>query len=131
MNRMIIPLVALVGLSTGCATRNGPALAKEARLAYQAFITQPRTFNSLSITGATSFQVTGENMTLSMEAPLNPLQAMPQDGDTLPRIADAVKNTVLGAAGIYTLGQIGTQKPTIVSQPQPLVVRPEVIHAGP
>lgn len=134
MNRIaatIFPFVALVGLSTGCATRNGPALAHEARLAYEAFISQPRTFRSLSITGATSFQVTGENMTLSMEAPLNPLQAMPQDGDSLPRIADAVKNTVLGAAGIYTLGQIGTQRPTVVSQPPPVIVHPEVIHAGP
>ena len=127
----VIHLIALVGLSTGCATRNGPALAREARLAYEAFIAQPRTFHSVSITGVTSLHLTGENMTLAMEAPLNPLQAMPQDADAMPRIADAIKNTVLGAVGIHAIGQVASRPATVVTQPAPLVVRPEVIQTAP
>lgn len=120
-------LLAVAGW-TGCATQNGIALAKESRLAYQSFISQQRTFSPIHITGVSSLQLTGQDMTFTMEAPLNPLHAMPQENDTLPRVVDSLKNTALGVAGIYTLGQVASQSPTVVTQPAPLVVQPEVVR---
>lgn len=129
MNRMTTGLIlfALAG-STGCATQHGVEIAKETRRAYETFIGQPRTFCPVQITGVSSLQLTGEHMTLTMEAPLNPLHAMPQENDTLPRVVDSLKNAALGAAGIYTLGQVASQAPTVVTQPAPLVVTPEVVR---
>ena len=123
--------LSLCGFATlslsGCATQNGVKLAHEARLAYEAFQKQPRDFQPLAIHGSNlTFSITGAT-SIVMSAPLNPLEAMPRDPDALGRIADAAKNTVLGAAGIYTLGKVATT-PTVVNQPAPTIVRPEVVQ---
>ena len=120
-----VPLCLLV---SGCATENSVKMAKEARLAYQSFLAQPRTFSSLELAGSNmEFRVSGASR-IVMQAPLNPLEVMPRDPDAVGRIADAAKNTVLGAACIATLGKVATQGPTIVTQPAPTIVRPEVVN---
>ena len=129
--RRLLALIAqstlLITLSSGCTTANSVKLAKEARLAYEAFLKQPRDFQPLAIQGSNmTFTVNGAS-SIVMSAPLNPLEVMPRDPDAVGRIADAAKNTVLGAAGIYTLGKVATT-PTVVTQPAPTIVRPEVVQ---
>ena len=121
-------LCALAALSfSGCATQNSVKLAQEARLAYEAFLKQPRDFQPMAIHGSNmTFTVNGAS-SIVMSAPLNPLEVMPRDPDAVGRIADAAKNTVLGAAGIYTLGKVATS-PTVVTQPAPTIVKPEVVQ---
>jgi hypothetical protein len=129
--RSVVGSLSLCGLAalslTGCATQNSVKMAQEARLAYEAFLKQPRDFQPLAIHGSNmTFTVNGAN-SIVMSAPLNPLEVMPRDPDAVGRIADAAKNTVLGAAGIYTLGKVATT-PTVVTQPAPTIVRPEIVQ---
>jgi hypothetical protein len=129
--RSVVGSLVLCGLAalsfSGCATQNSVKLAQEARLAYEAFLKQPRDFQPLAIHGSNmTFSVNGAS-SIVMSAPLNPLEAMPRDPDTVGRIADAAKNALLGTAGIYTLGKVATS-PTVVNQPAPMIVRPEVIQ---
>ena len=129
--RRVLATLSLCGFATlspsGCATQNGVNMAQEARLAYEAFLKQPRDFQPMAIHGSNmTFSVTGAH-SIVMSAPLNPLEVMPRDPDAIGRIADAAKNTVLGAAGIYTLGKVATT-PTVVTQPAPTIVKPEIVQ---
>lgn len=129
--RSVVGRLVLCGLAalsfSGCATQNSVKLAQEARLAYEAFLKQPRDFQPMAIHGSNmTFTVNGAS-SIVMSAPLNPLEVMPRDPDAVGRIADAAKNTVLGAAGIYTLGKVATS-PTVVTQPAPTIVKPEVVQ---
>lgn len=123
-----LSLCGLAALSfTGCATQNSVKLAQEARLAYEAFLKQQRDFQPLAIHGSNMTFSVNNATSIVMSAPLNPLEVMPRDPDAVGRIADAAKNTVLGAAGIYTLGKVATS-PTVVTQPAPTIVKPEVVQ---
>jgi hypothetical protein len=109
----------------GCASKDAAGSALEA---YRAFQAQPRTYNAVRAEFADAGgRVTLESVrTLEMQAPLNPLSAM-QGSDNIARLVDAVKNALLGAFGIYTLGQVASMEPTVVKQPEPMIVRPEII----
>lgn len=127
MTKRMVTSMLLLPLISGCATQGSVEAAREARLAYQSFIAQPRTYTAIRLHGET-MTVTLTGVTeFVMESPLPPLSAMPTEHDAPGRIADAAKNTLLGLAGIAALHDIGTQGATVVQQPAPLVVRPEVI----
>ena len=126
---LCLMLLAAGLLSGGCATANGVKTAEQARKAYESFIGQRRTYEAFAIEGSNvTFSITGANR-IVMQAPHEPLHAMPQDPDTAMRLFDAAKNTILGGLGIYTMGKIATQGPTIVQQPDPVIVSPEVVQA--
>lgn len=129
--RSVVGSLSLCGLAvlsfTGCATQNSVKLAQEARIAYEAFLKQQRDFQPLAIHGSNMTFTVNNATSIVMSAPLNPLEVMPRDPDAVGRIADAAKNTVLGAAGIYTLGKVATS-PTVVTQPAPTIVKPEVVQ---
>lgn len=120
---MLIGIVALTG--SGCATANGVKAAEQARLAYEAFVRQERTFQAVELSGK-NMQITiaGADR-LAIRAPMDPLKAMPENADTAGRVIDGLKNTALGVAGIAALSQAA--KPTVVTQPAPQIVRPEII----
>ncbi|MCX7009785.1 MAG: hypothetical protein NTY53_21510, partial [Kiritimatiellaeota bacterium] len=85
--RRVVGSLSLCGLAalslTGCATQNSVKLAQEARIAYEAFLKQPRDFQPLAIHGSNmTFTVNGAN-SIVMSAPLNPLEVMPRDPDTV------------------------------------------------
>lgn len=112
-------------LASGCATQK---LSTDARLAYEAFIGQRRSYHAVALRGRDmAISITGADE-LVLEAPLNPLSALSNDNDTVPRLVDSAARVALGIAGIEALRQIGTQPPTVVPQPEPMIVRPEVIH---
>lgn len=111
-------------VAAGCAT--GPKL--DMNKVAQAFYGQERTYKAVLLSGATEIAIRGTNMTLALEAPHTPLAMLPQDPNSMLMLTDAVKNTILGGLGIYTLGKVATQGPTIVQQPAPLVVQPEVVQ---
>jgi hypothetical protein len=121
----LFPLLLLV---SGCATENSVKMARIAKEAYGIYQAQPRTYSAVTMKGS-NITITGVNE-LVMEAPLNPLEAMPKDSDTVGKIVDGVKNTALGITGIYGLTAAATREPTVVAQPQPLIVRPEVVQTG-
>ncbi len=126
MKKIGLVLVGLAALAlTGCATSNGAKVAEETRRAYESFVNQPRTYEALAIDGTNlTFTITGATR-IAMTAPHTPLSAIPQDPDTAMRLVDALKNTVLGGLGIYTLGRIATQEapaPVIVEQPKPIII---------
>jgi hypothetical protein len=113
--------ISLIALS-GCASSGNSG--DQLLAAYQTYIQQQRTYVPV--------QLIGPNMTITLtgveaftlEAPLPPLTAM-QSGDVQERAIDAAKNVLLGLGGIWGITQFST--PTVIQQPAPLVVRPEVI----
>ena len=125
-----IVLLAALPLLAGCATPNSAKVAEQARTAYEAFIGQERAYDALTIRGSNvAFTITGATE-ITMKAPHEPLHAMPQDPDTAMRLFDSAKNTILGGLGIWTLGQVASQEPTVIQQPAPLVVRPEIVEGN-
>ena len=125
--RVIVIVCLLAVISCGCATKNGVEIAKSAERAYGVFQAQPRTYTAVLFEG-TNMTITVSGVTKwSMEAPLNPLQAMPKDPDTAMRLTDKIGNTIMGVAGIGALTYSATRPPTIVQQPEALVVRPEIV----
>ncbi|MFH0878563.1 MAG: hypothetical protein V2A34_02510 [Lentisphaerota bacterium] len=130
MRSITLAMLAVLAVFSlvGCTTKNAVDVAKCAERAYGVFQAQPRTYTAVLFEG-TNMTITISNINKwQMEAPLNPLAAMPQDPDTAMRLADKIGNTVLGVAGIAGLTYSATRPATIVSQPEPLVVRPEVIQ---
>ncbi|WP_448577459.1 hypothetical protein [Thermosphaera sp.] len=122
-----ITIPVLAAVLCGCATHGGFEAAKEARAAYEAFVSQQRSYRAIALRGDTmTITITGASE-LTMDAPLPPLSAIPRENDTPARIADAAKNAVLGLAGIWALRDIAMQPATVVTQPPPMVVRPEVV----
>ena len=122
--RLILIAVSLL-LVTGCAA-TGPKL--DMNQVMTQFYGQTRTCKALSIAGVTDLQIRGSNITLAVEAPLPPLSAMPSDPNRTMMLLDAAKNIALGGLGIWALRDIATQKPEVIQQPAPVIVRPEVIQ---
>jgi hypothetical protein len=126
LNAMAACAAAAATLAAGCASEKAAANALEA---YRAFQAQPRTYAAVRMQfapgGAGEVTVKGVEE-MKLEAPLNPLSAM-QGSDNIARLVDAVKGALLGAFGIYTLGQVASMEPTVVKQPEPMIVRPEII----
>lgn len=91
------------------------------------FYKQKRTYQAIQIAGVSELSIKGEEITLTVEAPMPELRMMPNDPNTLHDIGEIAKNIVLGGLGIYTLGQVATRDPMVVTQPEPVVIRPEVI----
>ena len=122
----LIAVAALSMILLGCASTQGPDTALEA---YRSFISQERTFSTLKIENVDEWTLKGKNMTISMEAPLNPLSAMPKDPGLMAELVDGLVRigTVYGAT---VVGLELSDSPRTVTQPTPLVVRPEVINAG-
>ena len=122
-----IALIAVLPFMAGCATQNSVKAAEQARIAYEAFIAQERAYDALTIRGSNvAFTIAGATE-ITMKAPHEPLHAMPQDPDTAMRLFDSAKNTILGGLGIWTLGKVATDDPTVIQQPAPLIVRPEIV----
>jgi hypothetical protein len=112
-------------VAAGCAN---PEAVTQARLAYADFITQPRTYRAVSfefVEGGGEIAVRGVR-SWTMEAPLNPLHAMPQDREILGKAIDAAKNVALGVAGIAALQDLA--KPTIVTQPPAQLIPTQIIE---
>ena len=127
MKTPTLALIAVLPFMAGCATQNTVKTAEQARMAYEAFIAQERAYDALTFRGSNvAFTITGATE-ITMRAPHEPLHAMPQDPDTAMRLFDSAKNTILGGLGIWTLGKVATDDPTVIQQPAPLVVRPEIV----
>jgi hypothetical protein len=117
--------VGLACLSVlGCST--GRDITHEA---YKVFMSQPRTFNTIKISGVDEWSLSGTNMTIAFQAPLTPLSALPKD----PGIVSELVNGLVRIGTVYGATVVGLEladSPRVVTQPEPLVVRPEVINAG-
>ena len=118
----VLMVTVLALLSGGCATDK-----TDINKILSDYYAQPRTYAALKVSGVRELTISGENIELSMEAPLNPLSAMPQDPNRTMMILDAAKNIALGGMGIWALNNIATKPATVIRQPAPMVVRPEII----
>lgn len=122
----ILPIAALLVtcLLAGCAS-GGPKVDPN-QIAHD-FYNQRRTYSAVTIEGLTEITMRGEDMLIQLEAPLPELRMLPSDPNTIRDVGEIVKNVLLGGLGIYTLGQVATRDPVVVTQPEPLIVRPEVV----
>lgn len=111
----------------GCAS-DGPKV--DPNKIAQDFYRQKRTYNAVKITNVSELNLRGSNMTFALESPMPELRMVPNNPNTWHDAFEAAKNVALGGYGLYTLGKIATRDPLIVNQPEPLVVRPEVVNTG-
>jgi hypothetical protein len=117
-------ILAALFLMTGCASR-GPNM----EAIYKMLQEQPRTFSPVKITGANELVLRGEDMTIELEAPLEPIQLWPQQPDAVRGVMDGLSRiATVGVTG-YIGGELA-QQPRVVQQPAPTIVRPEVVRVG-
>jgi hypothetical protein len=123
MIRIMTALTA-AALLAGCST-GGPKLDVNALM--EDYYNQDRTYAALSLSGVTSLTVAGEDMTLIMEAPLNPLSMRNADPNAGQQMFETATRAALAGLGIYTAGQtidtLGRQPRTV----SPEIVRPEIV----
>jgi len=112
----VMGIIALAG--SGCSTGRGDRMLK----AYEAFQRQPRTYKAVSLQNVDAISLYGSNMVVEMEAPLNPLSAMPQEPDAIRAIMDGT-GRIVGYGVVGYLGRYALQAPRTVS---PTVVQPQV-----
>lgn len=125
---LVLFLVGVIlGLLTGCAS-DSPKVDPN-QIAHD-FYRQKRTYHAVKITNVSEMNLRGSNMTFALESPMPELRMMPSDPNTWHEALETAKNIALGGFGLYTLGKIATRDPVVVSQPEPLVVRPEVVNVG-
>jgi hypothetical protein len=91
---------------------------------------QERTYESLSIRGASRLSIEGSNLEVVVRNEMQPLSIRSSDPSTAERVIDAVSSTAKAAA----VGYFGTRvvhdlsKTRVVEQPEPTIVRPEVVE---
>ena len=124
----VVCLAVFLPVCMGGCTSNGPTV--DMNRVMENFYSQQRSCKSLTLTGVSDLQLRGSNITLAVESPLPALSAMPSDPNRTLMLMDAAKNIVLGGLGIWALKDMATQKPTVIQQPAPLVVHPDVIQNG-
>lgn len=132
----IIGFVIVAALMQGCAS-NGKAVTELGKAYYKVNgeLNKQRTFTSVRIAGSDT-----EPMTITMTgvheivlesplAPLPPVTALPRDPSTLSTLMDGGSRlaTIVGASAVGMELARGAGETQIVNQPEPLVLRPEVI----
>lgn len=124
-----LPFLILLVMITcsGCSSLGGTGAAdfKDISLA---FYSQQRTYQALHIENATEFIIRGENLTISMEAPLTPLNIIPRSKPGLETV-ESIAKFGLGMWALESLGGSALARPAIVNQPDPVIVKPEVISS--
>jgi hypothetical protein len=88
-----------------------------------------RTYKAVSITDANEWSVKGEDMNITMESPLEPIKAMPEDRGTASAVIGGAASVAKFGLGMYFGEKMidslsATRDPLVVS---PEVVSPEVI----
>jgi hypothetical protein len=98
-----------------------------------AYYAQPRTYKTLELRGAQEISIKGDNIALTVENQLTPLSVYPRGASTVSKIIDgAVRlGTVAGAAYVgNTLAEGASRGPTVVNQPDPIIVEPTIVETG-
>lgn len=136
--KKIVCLFLVPVLLTGCATQNTVELARIAEKGYEKYLLQDKVADLIRVrapAGQTiEFTIKGaEELVLNTQVPA--LSIMPQGNNALRDFMDGAARiaTVAGAAavgykGVTALGDIATS-PTVVMQPEPLVVNPVIVGA--
>jgi len=121
---LLLALGGLLIVSSGC-TSSGQAAASNA---YEDYISQQRTFTCLRVEAADgqSISITGIKE-LEIESPLQHLSAMPQSDNVWAKLIEKGGNVAMAFGGFNLLRAATTRDPTVVMQPEPLVVSPEIV----
>jgi len=135
MKYMMLILAGCIAL-TGCTTQRGLDAANLAKEAHSNYLNQDRSVKLVRLEAAEGKELMIFGLkSIEMNTLVTPLSMMPKSPDTVRAVADGVARVVgiagaaaVGWRGVSALSDVATQGPTIVEQPQPLIVRPEVVQ---
>lgn len=94
------------------------------------YYSQERTYKTLELKGAKEISIKGDNVSLTVENQLQPLSLYPRDPSTLRTAFDGLARIGSVAAAAYVGKELAdglSRGPTVVNQPPPLLVRPEIV----
>jgi len=131
--KRVLRLIALATVAgvvamclAGCAS--GPGF--DANRMMDGYYAQQRTYERQSIRGAKRIVIEGDDVSIVVSGELPPLSIRSSDPTTAQKTIEAASKVAsIGLAGYFISDGIGkiNSGQTVVEQPQPLVVRPEVI----
>lgn len=116
-----LALVAIV-LGSGCTSAGSKTDPTKIAMAYYQ---QDRTYDTLKLTGVTELTLKGTNLNIAVANQLTPLSIYPRDPSTLKTVIDGAARiaTTVGAAYVgNTLAGGLSRGPTVVNQPEPIIV---------
>jgi len=122
----IFAVVSLAVIHVGCTTLKNIDPTQMA-LAYYA---QDRTYETMRVSGAEEITFKGTNLNFTVINQLQPLSIYPRDPSTLSAMVDGLSRlgTIVGAAYVgNTLAQGASRGPSVIAQPTPIIVRPEIV----
>ena len=133
---ILLALLVLIGLTTGCATQRTVEMAQIASDAYKVYVQQEKVASLIELHAAhgqtLELTLSGANkIILNTQVPA--LSMLPREPDSMrafmdgaARISGVAAAGFVGYRGVGALEKVATS-PTVVTQPAPLIVRPEII----
>ena len=127
--KIIVSALAIVAL-TGCSTRS--VNSDNALAAYAMFQSQPHEVRNVSLKGTNmTITITGASELIVASAAA-PRHALPQEPTVATTAINALSDIVKFGAGAWVLGKgfdTAGRGPTVVNQPEPIIVQPSYAPA--
>ena len=126
MKATSIILIGIMVLMSGCGTMGNSVDATKIALAYYS---QERICKSFDVQGASEITFKGENMSFTIANQMPVLSLYPRDPSALATTFTGLGKiaAIVGASYVGNTLAAAATNPTIVTQPAPLVVRPEIV----
>ena len=123
--KKLLTLLSSVTILSGCGT-TGPDLTDAPKHYFQ----QERMGSVLKVSGINEMMLSGSNITVEVSTPLPQLSVYPKSDNAMSSVVSGILSLGrMGLAGYLGANAIDglSRGPTVITQPEPLILRPEVV----